>query len=125
MIPFTLAPVRNLLSDPTEMASGKNLLRPYSVEIAPAAWAQVAQLPRESYVALQERLRALAEQASSRRLFREGAPALSVALGDFVARYEVDEAREVLRLLEVARVARGPAEVAPGVAPRGLPSSSE
>jgi hypothetical protein len=88
------------------MSPANNLVRPYKVEFAPAAWTQVAHLPRDAYFTLQELLRVLAEQAGVGRLSTpqpSGAPesSSSFTFDGFLARYEVDEVRELVRLLEV------------------------
>lgn len=109
------------------MASSKNILRTYKVEFAPNAWTQVAHLPKEAYSMLQEKLKGLAEQAGVGRLSGgqpSGGPGTappSFTFGDYVARYEVDEVRELVRLLAVARAPR--ATAASLTPPRGTPAS--
>lgn len=121
LFPFTFEAVRFLLSDPAAMASSKNVLRTYKVEFAPAAWTQVAHLPREAYFTLQERMRVLAEQAGVGRLSAgqsadgPGAGLASFTFGDYIARYQVDEMRELVRLMEVTRAPR----TASSTPPRG------
>jgi hypothetical protein len=83
---------------------------PFISEITPKAWGQIAHLPRETYLALQERLVALANMATAGRhpvpVPARGAEvetSLSFVMGELVALYEVDFQARVMRLLEVAR----------------------
>ena len=92
------------------MASAKNLLRPFTVEITPEAWRQLVYLPQGTYLALQMELEALAQQVSSERSplgmtpsESQAATDSSFALDDFTVRYDVDAARRVVRLTEVTR----------------------
>lgn len=103
------------------MASAKNMLRPYRVEITPAAWKQVAHLPQDAYVALQEWLRTVAERVSVERGSLTGSRAespspgdCSFTWGDLSARYEVDTERQVVRLTELARAHHRPLARAAG-----------
>jgi hypothetical protein len=84
--------------------------RPFIIEITPTAWKQIAQLPQDTYLALQERLRTLVELASTGRHPRP-APSheplveisSSFVVGDLAAIYEADHHSRAIRLLEVAR----------------------
>jgi hypothetical protein len=92
------------------MTLTENNLALFTSEIAPTAWKQISYLPQDMYLALQARLRTLANLAT---LGRHPVPApirgadleasLSFLLGDFAALYEVDFQARVIRLLEIAR----------------------
>jgi mRNA-degrading endonuclease RelE of RelBE toxin-antitoxin system len=82
---------------------------PYSVEVAPAAWKQLAHLTTDDYGVLQQRLTALSVLASEGRLPDPRAlkdmgveTTLSFPVGDFVLLYQVDRTRAAIRLTEVA-----------------------
>jgi len=92
------------------MPHTQDSLSPFTSQITPTAWGQIAQLPQEKYLALEERLRALANMATtgqhpvpvpSRGV--EVECSLSFVVGDLAALYEVDFQARVIRLLEVAR----------------------
>ncbi|HEX8698499.1 MAG TPA: hypothetical protein VF815_06670, partial [Myxococcaceae bacterium] len=89
---------------------------PFTVEILPTAWKQIAYLSQDMYRQLRERLCMLADMASagwhpSALPIHVGQvhSSLSVMVGDFAALYEVDPHTRLIRLLEVAR--RLPTEV--------------
>ncbi len=90
------------------MTSPTTSLSPYSVEVAPTAWRQLAHLSTDDYGILQQRLTALATLASEGRLpdprtVQDAGldSALSFRVGDFVLLYQVDLARAAIRLTEV------------------------
>jgi mRNA-degrading endonuclease RelE of RelBE toxin-antitoxin system len=83
---------------------------PFTVEITPTAWKQIARLHQETYRVLRERLCTLADMASAGQhpfpvpTCAEGVVvSLSFVVDDFAALYEVDTHSRILRLLEVAR----------------------
>jgi mRNA-degrading endonuclease RelE of RelBE toxin-antitoxin system len=92
------------------MAQTEITLQPFTVEILPTAWKQIAYLSQDMYRMLRERLRMLAELASagwhpSALPIHTGQvqSALSFMVGNFAALYEVDPHSRLIRLLEVAR----------------------
>jgi mRNA-degrading endonuclease RelE of RelBE toxin-antitoxin system len=92
------------------MTLTENNLALFTSEIAPTAWKQISRLSQDMYLALQARLRTLANLAT---VGRHPVPApirgagletsLSFLLGDFAALYEVDFQARVIRLLEIAK----------------------
>jgi hypothetical protein len=109
------------------MAQLQKPQHPFIIEITPTAWKQIAHLPQDMYLVLQERLRTLVELASAGRHPRP-APghespveiSSSFVVGDLAAIYEADHQTRAIRLLEVAR--RLPAATLP--ADEESPSSS-
>jgi hypothetical protein len=106
------------------MPHTENSHAPFTSEIAPTAWSQLAHLPQETYLALMSRLRTLANMATMGRhpvpVPTSGAEvetSLSFVVGDLAALYEADFQARVIRLLELAR--RLPADPirAPGEMP--------
>jgi mRNA-degrading endonuclease RelE of RelBE toxin-antitoxin system len=90
------------------LAQTESSVCPFTVEITPTAWKQIAHLPQETYRVLRERLRAVAELApvswhplAARPLQLE--TSLSFRVGEFAALYEADPHARRIRLLEVAR----------------------
>jgi mRNA-degrading endonuclease RelE of RelBE toxin-antitoxin system len=88
------------------MRSPRNIHRPFTVEIVTDAWAQVSQLPRDTYRAVQARLESLAAHASEHAApSSEGAaeerPRFSV--GDLTIHYVVDARRRVIQLVRISR----------------------
>jgi mRNA-degrading endonuclease RelE of RelBE toxin-antitoxin system len=92
------------------LAQPESSLRPFTVEISPTAWKQIAHLSQDMYRVLRERLRTLADLASvgchpvhiSTGKARVQAT-MSFMVGDFAALYEADPHSRIIRLLEVAR----------------------
>lgn len=92
------------------MAQTESSVQPYTVEIMPTAWKQIAYLSQDMYRMLRERLKMLAELASagwhpSALPIHTGQvhSSLSFVVGNFAALYEVDPHSRFVRLLEVAR----------------------
>jgi len=90
------------------MAPDNGATPPYTIDISPAAWRQLASFPRETYLVVQERLRALAVLATEGRLpvphsAQGGGKAASATfiVGDFAARYEADARARAVRLVAV------------------------
>jgi hypothetical protein len=70
----------------------------YTVEVSSAAWKQLARLPLETY----QRIRGELEAVSTRLAgLVNQSPALSLVIGDHLARYAVSPERKRLTLLEV------------------------
>ncbi|WP_338866196.1 hypothetical protein [Myxococcus stipitatus] len=89
------------------MKSQRNMHRPFTVEIAAAAWSQVARLSRERYRAIQARLEAVAAL---------GALAETPAcfqLEELTIHYHVDTRRRLVSLLDITRD-KGCAAKSPG-----------
>jgi mRNA-degrading endonuclease RelE of RelBE toxin-antitoxin system len=89
------------------MAQTDSFRPPFTVEIVPMAWRQIAQLSQDMYRLLREQLRTLADLATVGR--HPGAvrtariqASMSFEVGEFIAQYEVDPRSRVIRLLEVA-----------------------
>jgi len=92
------------------MAQTESSLQPYTVEIMPTAWKQIAHLSQDMYRVLRERLKMVAELAStgwhpSAMPIHTGQvqSSLSFMVGNFAALYDVDPHLRLIRLLEVAR----------------------
>lgn len=81
----------------------------YTVEVSPAAWGQLAQLPLATYERIRTELDTLAAKmraATPAPLPLEEtrpAPPRAIVLEEYVARYDVDREHKRLTLLEVAR----------------------
>lgn len=100
------------------MAQLQKPQRPFIIEITPKAWKQIAQLPQDMYLVLQERLRTLVELASAGRHPSSASShespvelSSSFVVRDLAAIYEADHQAGAIRLLEVAR--RLPATMLP------------
>jgi mRNA-degrading endonuclease RelE of RelBE toxin-antitoxin system len=92
------------------MAQTESSFQPFTVEIMPTAWKQIAHLSQDMYRVLRERLRTLADLASAGwhpwqvPIHTTHVQAsLSFMMGEFAALYEADTRSRVIRLLEVAR----------------------
>ncbi len=92
------------------MAQTESSFLPFTVEIMPTAWKQIAHLSQDMYRVLRERLRVMADLASagwhpSTLPIRteQVQSSLSFMVGNFAALYEVDPRSRLIRLLEVAR----------------------
>ncbi|MFL5353667.1 type II toxin-antitoxin system RelE family toxin [Archangium sp.] len=70
----------------------------YTVEVSSAAWKQLARLPLETY----QRIRGELENVSTRLAgLVNQSTALSLVVGDYMARYAVSPERKRLTLLEL------------------------
>src|SRR5687768_4780799 len=92
------------------MAQTESSLQPFTVEIMPTAWKQIAYLSQDMYRMLRDRLKMLAELATagwhpSALPIHTGRVqgSLSFVVGNFAALYDVDPHSRLIRLLEVAR----------------------
>jgi hypothetical protein len=92
------------------MAQTETYLPPFTVEIMPTAWKQIAHLSQEMYRVLRERLQLLADLASAgwhptllpiHTAQVQGS--LSFMVGNFAALYEADPHSRIIRLIELAR----------------------
>lgn len=73
-------------------------LTAYTVDVSSAAWKQLARLPLETY----QRIRCELEAVSTRLAgLVNQSTALSVVIGDYLARYAVSPDRKRLTLLDV------------------------
>jgi hypothetical protein len=103
-----LGPAHRLLRIGSMLAQTDSSVCPFTVEITPTAWKQIAHLPQEMYRVLRERLRAVADLAPvSWHPLAERPPqlktSLSFTVGEFAALYDADPQARCIRLLEVAR----------------------
>lgn len=73
-------------------------LTAYTVEVSSAAWKQLARLPLETYQRIRGELEALSTRLAG--LVNQSS-ALSVVIGDYLARYAVSPDRKRLTLLEL------------------------
>jgi hypothetical protein len=90
------------------LAQTESSVCPFTVEITPTAWKQIAHLPQEMYRTLRERLRTVADLAPVSWHPLAACPpqvetTLSFMVGEFAALYEADPHARRIRLLEVAR----------------------
>ncbi|QSQ15496.1 hypothetical protein [Myxococcus landrumensis] len=79
------------------MKSQRNIHRPFTVEIAAAAWNQVARLSRERYRAIQARL----EEVAALGALAEGSGCFP--LEELTIHYHVDTRRRLVSLLDITR----------------------
>jgi mRNA-degrading endonuclease RelE of RelBE toxin-antitoxin system len=84
--------------------------RPYTVDIAPAAWRQLGAVPGEIFQRIRRELDALAVLTTQRpppslETLMDSSPptALSFFVEHFVAIYEIDDDRRAVTLLEVSQ----------------------
>lgn len=92
------------------MAQTETYLQPFTVEIMPTAWKQIAHLSQDMYRVLREKLQLLADLASS-GWHPSALPihtaqvqgSLSFMVGNFAALYEADAYSRTIRLIELAR----------------------
>lgn len=88
---------RGLLYATTAMKSQRNTHRPYTVEIAAAAWSQVARLSQERYRDIQARLEAVAALATPT------AEPATFQVEELTIHYVVDARRRLVSLLDITR----------------------
>ncbi len=92
------------------MAQTETNFQPFTVEIMPTAWKQIAHLSQDMYRVLREKLQLLADLASS-GWHPSALPihtaqvqgSLSFIVGNFAALYEADAYSRTIRLIELAR----------------------
>jgi hypothetical protein len=90
------------------MATDNNAAPPFTVDISPAAWRQLASFPRDTYLKVQGQLSDLAALATAGRLplphpvqGGETKSSATFIVGDFAARYELDTSARAIRLVAV------------------------
>jgi len=104
-----MLPLVRLVHSPPPGMRRPESLNTYSVEVSPAAWKQLAQLPLETYQRIRQALDATAARMRSPTplpLPRKVAPLVvtrSIELEGHVALYDVDMERRRLTLREVVR----------------------
>ncbi len=116
-----------IANDPASMAPDNGAPSPYSIDIAPAAWRQLASFSQDEYRLVQERLRELAALATEGRLpvtpSEQGAAAEAAGtfiVGSFAARYVADEKSRTVRLMALENSLRPASNVVKAAKKQGL-----
>jgi hypothetical protein len=85
------------------MPRDKSTVPPYSIDISPVAWRQLASIPQDVYLLVQQRLRELAAQAAEGRLPSAGGLSrealASFIAGNLTARCVADGYARTVRLM--------------------------